>query len=342
MSSVYTPTPVALGDITIPDDGDTVEAADVNVPLAAIADGVAFLADRVLRTDVFNASGTWTCPDDVTEILIPAAYGGGGSGGSGSDGTATVDRWVAGGGGGGASMRGSGTVSVTPGSVYNIDVGAGGAAPINSEDNGNDGGSTIFRLAAAELAVFRGGGKGLGAFDHVVGLFEHYALGGVPYPAATRITVGIGGGFRYDTSDAMWQVSGVVLSMQPGQGGWGADGSTHPGSSAGQRNLTGGFTGGAAGTRGIDVSTARGGGGGGGGGAGPGGNGGAGGAGGDAGTLTGVGIAGTAASANTGAGGGGGGAAGHNAAPADGSLGGAGGSGKLIIAYVSVDDAVVT
>lgn len=41
MSSVYNPVPVPLGGITIPSDGDARSAASVNVPLEAIADGVA-------------------------------------------------------------------------------------------------------------------------------------------------------------------------------------------------------------------------------------------------------------------------------------------------------------
>jgi hypothetical protein len=43
MSSVYTPSPVALGSVTLPSDLDTRSAASVNVPMQAIADGVAYL-----------------------------------------------------------------------------------------------------------------------------------------------------------------------------------------------------------------------------------------------------------------------------------------------------------
>lgn len=45
MSSVYTPTPVALANITIPSDGDAKSAASVNAPLEAIADGVKYNTD---------------------------------------------------------------------------------------------------------------------------------------------------------------------------------------------------------------------------------------------------------------------------------------------------------
>lgn len=42
MSSVYSPTPVELGDITLVDDGDPKNAAGINTPIEAVADGVAF------------------------------------------------------------------------------------------------------------------------------------------------------------------------------------------------------------------------------------------------------------------------------------------------------------
>lgn len=42
MSSVYAPTPVELGDFTIPDDGDVVDASSVSVAFGALGDGVAF------------------------------------------------------------------------------------------------------------------------------------------------------------------------------------------------------------------------------------------------------------------------------------------------------------
>lgn len=47
MSSIYTPTPVAMGNITLVSDGDARSAASVNVPLTAIADGVKSLDVRL-------------------------------------------------------------------------------------------------------------------------------------------------------------------------------------------------------------------------------------------------------------------------------------------------------
>lgn len=344
MSSEYTGDDASFPEtIIVPDDGEDEDAVSVGVPLEGLADQIAYLRMRhpKLKMQVFTASGTWTAPARCT-VAILSGYGGGGGGGSGSNGITTADRWVAGGGGGGGSLRGSAVVAVTPETTYNIDIGAGGAAPLNASDPGDDGGGTVFRESSTELARFAGGGGGRGAVNHVIGLFEHYVLGGVPYPAATRINIGAGGGnIRYDTSDTMWAASNLLLTLQPAQGGFGADGSGHPSPSAGQRNPTSGYAGGAAGTRGPDLSTARGGGAGGGGGAGPGGVGGAGGGGGDAGGVTGAGIAGSAAAANTGAGGGGGGSSSYrSSSPSNGALGGAGGSGKLTVVWVEEEDGV--
>jgi len=43
MSTVYSPTAVTLGDVTLPADGDTIDAASVNTALEALADGVVAL-----------------------------------------------------------------------------------------------------------------------------------------------------------------------------------------------------------------------------------------------------------------------------------------------------------
>lgn len=45
--STYVPVPVALGSITLPADGENIDAIDVNAPLQSVANGVAFLATTV-------------------------------------------------------------------------------------------------------------------------------------------------------------------------------------------------------------------------------------------------------------------------------------------------------
>lgn len=56
MSSVYTPTPVALANITIPSDLDPRNAASVNAPLQAIADGVKFNTDTATTETATRAA----------------------------------------------------------------------------------------------------------------------------------------------------------------------------------------------------------------------------------------------------------------------------------------------
>lgn len=96
---------------------------------------------------------TWTAPSNITSVQY-LVVGGGGGGGGGYD--------TGGGGGGGGGMILTGTLSVTPGSVYTIEVGAGGSASTNNypsipETAGGVGGNSIF----ASITAYGGdGGKG--------------------------------------------------------------------------------------------------------------------------------------------------------------------------------------
>jgi hypothetical protein len=62
MGSPYTASPVALGTITVPADGDNRNAAVFNVPMQAIADGVAFEAARVTAIADLTALAAVTTP----------------------------------------------------------------------------------------------------------------------------------------------------------------------------------------------------------------------------------------------------------------------------------------
>lgn len=76
---------------------------------------------------VFNSSGAFYVPAGVTEVTI-RVWGGGGAGGS-----RTSSGDSGGGGGGGYSQR---TISVIPGDVLGVFVGAGGTAGINPTNGG--------------------------------------------------------------------------------------------------------------------------------------------------------------------------------------------------------------
>lgn len=355
MGHQYTGANAFPADFTIPDDLDDDKAATFNVGFEALGDRTvfnktahaAYLANKSprMRLTQFLTSGTYT-PDAASRIVAAWVWGcgGGGAGGNGAVSSDDFDRWIAGGGGGGGALIGSRPVPITPGTTYNIDIGAGGATNSGSGLTGNDGGDTIFRNGATNLAVFMGAQGGRGSVGgKIVTDWVHYVMGGMPVRDMTGMFIGPSNqGIRCDASDVVGSPFGylnngqhsIYIPMQPGQGGHGAGGIAATVGSAGARNSHGRNGGGTGGSQGADVDTTkRGGGGGGGGGAGPFGDGGDGGGGG---TAVSIAIGGGIAAANSGAGGGGGGSAGYDAGGAgvSGNWGGAGGSGLLYLVTV--------
>jgi hypothetical protein len=69
---------------------------------------------------IFQSSGTWTCPDGITEVEYLVVAGGGGGGAR-----------FGGGGGAGGYRTGTG-FSVTAGTTYTVTVGAGGIGGLTS------------------------------------------------------------------------------------------------------------------------------------------------------------------------------------------------------------------
>ncbi len=334
MSSVYTPTAVALGNITLPSDLDARTAATINVPLQAIADGVKYLGTNLtLKRVAFTADGTWVVPTGVTSISV-SGFGGGGGGGA--DGTTTTDMWCAGGGGGGGAIQGTIDVAVTAGWTLDVDIAVGGVPGAGGSPafDGGAGGDTTLKHTGTTLAHFSGAGGGAAPVGgHVASLWEHICRGGSCGGASTLIGLSASN-MRYDTSDTMWAVTALIMPVLPAAGGHGCNGSTNRPSEAGNSNLIGGFAGGALGGKGTDSGSYPAGGGGGGGGAGPRGAGAAGGTGTSGGAAGPSGVGADAAN-NTGAGGGGGATAGQrSSAPGTGGYGGTGGSGYLVISYV--------
>jgi len=94
----------------------------------------------------FTSSGSWTCPDGVSQIDYVVVAGGGG-GAIGKTGTYL-------GIGGGAGKVAIGTTNVTPGTTYTITVGGGGAAQASLDANGNPGvASSIGSAISAALGL---------------------------------------------------------------------------------------------------------------------------------------------------------------------------------------------
>ena len=100
----------------------------------------------------FSSTTTWTCPAGITQISIEA-WGGGGAGGG-----ATGFPSAGGGGAGGAYVKNT-TLTVTPGSSYNITVGGTKLGTTGGAQNGNP---SSFALTAtpAVLLINAVGGNG--------------------------------------------------------------------------------------------------------------------------------------------------------------------------------------
>ena len=311
----------------IPDDGEDIDAASVNVALEALADRSQFLKALidagVIQVKTWTSDTTWQAPTNVASIGLLIGYGGGGAGGVGSGGVSTTSFEASGGAGGGGCIQSIQVVVLVGGTTYTIDIGAGGATA------GADGADTTF-TDGVTTKTFRGAGGGASgatALDGSAGAIA-VAEGGQSVRGTAAVTASV-----FTTLGAMSARSSVMAcgGWTSNQGGNAASGVGH----AGGHNPTG-YAGGAAGANGTQASATKiGGTGGSGGGAGPGGAGGAGGAGGNAAAAApgSNGSAGTAAGANTGAGGGGGGGGGAGNSTTTGGAFGAGGSGKLILVY---------
>ncbi len=116
----------------------------------------------------FTSTGTWTCPAGINTILC-SGCGGGGAGGS----TATFSSGGAG--GGGAQTTQNQSVSVAPGGVYQINIGAGGQP--NAGGTGSNGTLTAFVNSSFSTLVSLAGGLG-GVGGSGTGDFAGGAAGG--------------------------------------------------------------------------------------------------------------------------------------------------------------------
>ena len=271
--------------------------------------------------DVFTTSGaqTWTAPAGVTQVYAEC-WGGGGSGATGGSGKN--------GAGGGGGEYAAAFVGVTPSTVYNLTVGAGGTAVTGTALTGNAGASSLFTGDVTTVTAHGGsagtaasfGGGGSGGTGSTASVHFNGGAGGSAYPysggggsSAGSATTG-NAGSGYGSAGAAPADGGGggagsgagsgngTAGSQPGGGGGGARTAVTSGAGAtGKVRLT--YPGGAPTNNGAAAVT----------------GGGAGGAGG--------GTAGTAGTAGSQPGGGGGGADSSGTTVA----GGNGGDGKLII-----------
>lgn len=328
-------------DFTIPDDGNARNAAAQNVGFEALADRTIWLKARLgqLVTTTYDANTAGiVIPINVVAAII-GGYGGGGGGGGGAAETGNaVNNWAGGGGGGGGALYSEVVVGVTPGQTLTVGIGAGGAGGVGGSGgngaDGNDGSPSLVTHSGGIGVIARfPGAQGGGGGMHILTDYG-FGLGGAPVVGADPgglLTIG-----SLSTQDWRTQI--------PSAGGAGITNNVYHarGGNPSPQNVAGG----AAGTKGTNSGSYRGGGPGGGGGGGPRiqdpGN--AAGVGGDgangpnsAGAAPGVAgaVGGSSPTPNSGAGGGGGsGAAAGNSGTPAGGAGGAGTAGRIKITWV--------
>lgn len=126
--------------------GPSLEAvgADTNISLRLLSKGTSgVLANGYLvgGLQIFTASGNFTVPPGVTELLITLV--GGGGGGGGGYGNHDSITGSGGGSGGEAGRVVRARLAVTPGAVHTVTIGAGGTAGTAGQGNvgGDDGGT---------------------------------------------------------------------------------------------------------------------------------------------------------------------------------------------------------
>ena len=161
----------------------------------------------------FTASGTWTCPAGVYTAFVRVL--GGGAGGGGKDGGGTNPS-----GGGGAAVENTALVKVTPGTVYTITIGAGGAGGSKTGNGGAGGNSSA-------LGITGYGGSGGGrTYTAGSGKSAYIVAGGGGAGSVTPYSINANGSGASGGS-AIWmnaisaRAGANVAATLPGQGGGG-------------------------------------------------------------------------------------------------------------------------
>lgn len=211
-----------------------------------IGGNINFLLNHVYRVTEFTASGSWTCPTNITRIIV-VGWGGGGGGG----GFNTTNQ---GGGGGGGSSYGSKFVTVVPTTIYAITIGAGGSGGTGggSGTAGGDGSNTTFGALATFYAGLggttvrsgfpstdggRGGAQGGSSSTGTLPPYYQYPEFNNGYqPGAQTIRGGGGGagpGGNGGDGKSVSGQNGGAAAANSGAGGGGAGGTTGTGSNGG-------------------------------------------------------------------------------------------------------------
>jgi hypothetical protein len=181
---------------------------------------------------VTQATSTWTCPTGVTSIDVEL-WGAGGAGGSASQASATSGTRLAGGGGAGSYVKK--TLTVVPGTSYNVTVGGGGFPGGTTQASGYFGlcgGKSQFSGSGFTTLTASGGtgGSGTGSLNPTTapggvlgGVYGYtYSGNGTNYlKTITPVTItGTSGQFETTMTGAAFYVGGsiVITSTSTGAG----------------------------------------------------------------------------------------------------------------------------
>jgi uncharacterized repeat protein (TIGR02543 family) len=161
-------------------------------------------------TQEFATNGTfsWTVPAGVSQIMVKA-WGGGGAGGGSNNYTLCQG---AGGGGGGGGAYASSNLSVTPGQILQVVVGAGGTGV--SGANGTDGGPSFVGPDTNPAHAFVLAANGTGGMANTAGGQPPGGVGGMVKDSVGQTRIAGGNGTDGDSG-------GLTCS---GAGGDGANG----------------------------------------------------------------------------------------------------------------------
>jgi hypothetical protein len=156
----------------------------------------------------FTSAGSFTVPPGVTTIYASGCAGGGG--GAGTVNGTTTGVATAGSGGGGAGQSAIRVaISVTPGQLIPVTIGAAGAAGLAGGGAGGNGGATQLGTSGSLLNLVGGSGGGVGANGSSTSQWAG-GPGGAGYPA---------GGDASDSVNGYTGLSGAGASSRFGCGG---------------------------------------------------------------------------------------------------------------------------
>jgi len=155
-----------------------IAGTSTTMPVSTASADLSLGATYVYMGLVASFSSSWKCPTGITSIQVEC-WGAGGAGGSASTATVAGNRS---GGGGGAGSYVKKTITVVPGTTYNIIVGQGGYKGSTLSANGyygNLGGRSEFSGGAIAALVASGGTGGSGAGSANLNANPGGVLGGV-------------------------------------------------------------------------------------------------------------------------------------------------------------------